>query len=137
MTTYKLSSLYEDQFNDTFTAHDAMADVVALDRLLVHCKCDVQSSAITMSSAVDIVQFAEATSARSATFADLVKKKVLSKAMAEKAAASGLQYGHLILAHRRDAENGIAQLFKEQTGTGRRVTASTRIIKSVIDHLSK
>ena len=58
------------------------------------------------------------------TFGALVRAKVLSSAMAAKAAASGLTAHHLEVAYCRDSALGIERLFKEKVAVGRRVTAT-------------
>ena len=69
---------------------------------------------------------------RVASFSPLVSGKALSRAMASKAATSGLRFRHLLLAHRRDSEHGIDRLLKEMHGDTHRVTASKKILTAVM-----
>ena len=64
---------------------------------------------------------------RRSSLQQLVDKKALSKGMADKVAASGLAFEHLVLAHHRNKEKGIEVLFTEKVHGARRVTASKKI----------
>ena len=65
------------------------------------------------------VAFEQAKAHRLATFGSLVKAKVLSAQMAAKAAASGLEFHHFQLAHKR--QGGIAGV-QELSGASCRIT---------------
>ncbi len=49
---------------------------------------------------------------------ELIQKKVLGKAMAEKVARSGLRLEHLQLAYRRQGHDGVANLLAERDSRG-------------------
>ena len=132
-----LSPLYAERFGESFPAHDAAADVAALARLLQNANADIHASSATLSSATACVAFDAQNAERVASFSPLVSGKALSKAMASKAATSGLRFRHLLLAHRHDSEHGIDRLLKEMHGGIRRVTASQKIITAVIEFCKK
>ena len=134
---YGLEDLYQAVFNETFDVHNATADVAALDRLMTKAGADAHSKAVTASSVYTFVPQALAKAKRLDTFSPLIKAKVLSKEMATKAAASGLVYRHLSIAHHLNRENGIETLFKEPTSRGVRVTANSRIVSAVTAFFNK
>ena len=98
----------------TFSAHDAVADVSALQELVNKKKLDPLPSAVTSASAVEHVQFCADRNVRWPTLSILVQKKVISSGMADKIAGSGLAYAHLALAYRRDREHGLRLLLSEK-----------------------
>ncbi len=131
LQSYSLPKVHVSLFNDNFPAHDAAGDVAALGKVMEKSNADVRPTAVTLSSVASICEFDDQKKGRLASFGNLVKSKVLSRAMADKAAASGLSYVHLQLAHTRSPNNGIECLFKEKTEAGRRVTATKRICEAV------
>ena len=72
----------------------------------------------------------------SATLKVLVEKKVISAAMKSKLAHSNLGLQHLVLAHKRDPDNGIAAVFMEPIGQKMvpRITKSKSVITKVNEH---
>ena len=135
--SYSLSPLYAKRFGESFPAHDAAADVTALARLLQHANADIHASSVTLSSAMSCVAFGVQNAERVATFSPLVSRKALSKALAARAATSGLRYRHLLLAHRRDRDHGIENLLKGTHGGNRRVTESKQVIAAVAEYCNK
>ena len=70
------------------------------------------------------------------TFQQLVERKIVSKALAKKAAASGLCFKHLCLAVQRNGIDGLRSLFSQRNKRGDiRVTSSNRIIQRVYDFI--
>ena len=136
-TSYKLGDLFTSKCGGEFKAHDASEDVVALAAILNTSRCDVSSIALSASSVRLAIGAEHAMKVRQTSFNHLVQAKVLSQAIATKAAASGLSYEHLSLAFRRDELKGIERLFKEKTSSGRRVTAVNRIISAVTKHFKE
>ena len=96
----------------------------AIHCLLVHLNVDIRKSSVTARSAQDLVSFAIESKERLASFSSLVTSKTISPAMAQKAADSGLHFHHLQLAHHRDVEKGIHNLFTEKV-----LAASTHRVK--------
>ena len=128
--SYALGKLYRHHFGEDFAAHDAVADVAALARLLQKTGADVHAAAVTCASAVECLRFSNNTSSRLDSFSPLISAKVLSKVMAKKAASSGLSLRHVELAFQRSNEVGIAALFKEKSKTNSsRVTSSKKLLQ--------
>ena len=135
--SYSLEALYQEEFSEHITAHDSVADVAALDHLLITAKIDVQSSAVTSASGAEVSEFNVQNADMLSNFSPLVNTKSLSRAMSSKAAASGLSLWHVQITHHHDKKNGVEQMFMQPVAGGRRVTATKRIPSAVKDFLFK
>ena len=134
--SYSLPNLYQSLCGSSLAnAHDAMADVEALIAVVAKAKLELHKTACTFQSAKDKIVYDRECQRRRSSLQELVAKKVLSKGMADKVAASGLAIEHLVLAHRRNTEKGIEILFSEKVHGARRVTASKKIIQSVTQYM--
>jgi len=74
------------------------------------------------------------------SFKDMISKKVLSKAMVQKIAGSGLNLQQMQLFHDRGGYDGLhSVLSAKQRGhkSKCRVTASKKVLRTLSDHLSK
>ena len=129
--SYSLPKLHGAILGSEFCAHDAVEDALALDRLMKELKPNLVANSITAESAVALAQYQAGKSHGLLTLQSLVADGIVSKGMAEKIAASGLALRHLLLAARRDAENGIKCLFREKINGRFRITNLKGIIVSV------
>ncbi len=124
-----------------YDAHNAVADVQALQDLINHTKLtDKQLLAESTSTKYYMQQNGELQDIENAnlpSLQSLVKSKVLSLQMAKKMARSGLAYAHLKLAFTRETDGfeGIRALLSEVTSSGKvRVTNKVNIIRRVVDY---
>ena len=136
--TYSLAALSLSEFGEAFQAQDAHEDVLALVRLLLKGNIEVRQSAITTSSVLSVTQFEAKCKNRPSSFLELTRSKVLSKALDQRAAESGLLFQRLELAYKLDTETGIGNLLKEKLPNSRksRVTASKKVIASISNFFS-
>lgn len=107
-SNYSLPKLYESQLGKSFVAHNAETNVRALRQLCHHMKADFLSTSLTSASVVDAVVYERGKAARLPTLLLLVESRGLSWAIVEKAAANGLCYGHVTIAHCRDPGKGLS-----------------------------
>jgi len=68
---------------------------------------------------------------------DLVDRQVVSKAMAQKIAGSGLHLQHMCLAFSRGRLDGLTHLLSEKVNGIVRVTAAKRLITNLAQYLDK
>ena len=134
--SYSLPVLHKKVLGEQFQAHDALADVEALARLVHHTKASVTDHVVATASVAKALKHESGKQQRLKTFKELTRLKVLSAGMAAKAADSGLTAQHLALAHSRDPFAGIQNLLSEKTPAGRRVTATKKIVLAVKDHFA-
>ena len=143
LTKYTQEHLAHELLQATYEAHNAMADVTTLKSLVTHAgSTHLLEHSFTTSFIFDRIMFGQQVAARSSSFDEMVKCKVVSSAMAKKMASSGLCLEHLKLAYKRGGKTGIELLFKERNpnGTGRgqaRVTSVSRIITNVSEFVHK
>lgn len=128
--------LVKDILNETYAAHNALDDVKALSKLYTKMKVgnsEYMKNTWSFEFAVRKLDYQIKTSKNLRTFDCLVADKILSEAMARKAAGSGLCMKHLKTAASR---NGIKELFSERASNNKpRVTLSKLIIDRVQKHV--
>ena len=129
-------ALVKNLLSQTYSAHNALADVRALHQLFNHMKNAAPSSSpytVATDTAVSMIEQKLTMRKNYETLTELVAEKMLSKKMAEDVASSGLSLEHLKIASKR---GGIHQLFTEVKSDGKpRVTKSKPIAKRVETYL--
>ena len=140
---YKQEALVNDLVQETYDAHNAIADVSALHKLLSVIKQSsftnhiFLSNSMSVESAVGKLEHQLFTRQNFETMQRLVHDKVMSEQMAKKAAASGLTITHLKRASTRSS-NGIKDLFSEYTAHNKpRVTRAKAIYDRVQEYMEK
>lgn len=132
--SYKQSDLITDILSETYEAHDALADVLALQRLLSHLR--VSNDAYCKHCfTVDTVHEVLKTNKRMETFRDL--ELVVTKETIRKLASSGLEMSHLMLAFRRGGIDGINGILTEKIAGKPRVTNNKRILGTIVNFVQR
>lgn len=138
---YKQDYLVSKLVNIQYSAHDALADVESLQQLVLHTNIDVDilvEHSESTNSSVNIYKFNQTSDCNKATMDCLANDKVITNTMAKKIANSGLCLQHLQLVISRNGLEGLMQLFKEKSFTGKpRVTSLKRIIENVFNHVQQ
>jgi DNA polymerase III epsilon subunit-like protein len=140
--TFSQPVLYADIVHGEYDAHNAIADVKALQQLLsksVATAASVVAHSCTLGSAVQHVQYmvhrdALVKSLKIKLCTGSKENRVLSPGMALKAASSGLGYSHMKLAYVRGKSTGLSALLQERFEGKPRVTKDSRIIASICHH---
>ena len=132
--------LYSHFFQgNTYSAHGAVADVKALKELvLLFSYAELMPFSFTMEYALLRQNYLAARRLNYSSWAPLVPS-VLSKGMAEKAAALGLTVSHLILAQERHKSDGVRAVLSEvviQTDKPR-VTRTKSCLDRICDYFEK
>lgn len=126
-----------------YNAHDALADVLSLQTLVLESKLNVFDSAYenaTFSTEYvkEMHRYSKRVRANLPSLQPLIDRKILSESMARKVAGSGLNCSCLALAYRRNGVDGIRKVFGEKCGMkGVRVTKSSKIVSTVGDYFSQ
>lgn len=139
LNSYKQENLVTMFVKSTYNAHDALADVKALESLMNTVRSDkIMDFSFSWEFVSKMIEFNKMKASNMSKLNPLVEKKILSKHMAGKVSASGLNFSHLALAHKRCSAQGIYQLFTESGSSGKsRVTSSKGIISKLTDFLSE
>ncbi|CAG2201766.1 unnamed protein product [Mytilus edulis] len=114
--SYSQPKIYNTLFGELYSAHDSMEDVVALRRLFEKISPSfVLKSKFsgTNESVMQLYQHRNCTKGLLTTLRPLTNSKTITNCMATKIASSGLGLSHLKLAHKRDRQQGIENLFTE------------------------
>ncbi|XP_065944826.1 uncharacterized protein [Magallana gigas] len=134
LTSYSQQSLVARLLGCTYGAHNALEDILALQKLVD--KVDLsdgkyKNATFSICYALNALLYQKEVDKNFPSLQILVEKKVLSLCMAKKIAGSALNFDSLKLAHSRD-DNGIRVLFTEVCSNGSvRVTKSNKVIEAV------
>ncbi|XP_063436039.1 uncharacterized protein LOC134717176 [Mytilus trossulus] len=129
--SYSQPKIYNTLFGELYSAHDSMEDVVALRRLFEKISPSLvlkSKFSGTYESVMQLYQHRNCTKGLLTTLRPLTNSKTITNCMATKIASSGLGLSHLKLAHKRDRQQGIENLFTELCGhpSKARVTKSKK-----------
>jgi DNA polymerase III alpha subunit (gram-positive type) len=133
LNCYSQESLFKHFVSSKYNAHDAIEDVLALQKLIGHVDIDVSScsfsnASFTFLNAIESHRYSSEVRKNVSTLNHLITENVVSKSMANKIAGSGLDFRCLQLAYRRDPHDGIQNLLSENVRNGVRVTKSQKVI---------
>ncbi|XP_056018747.1 uncharacterized protein LOC125669025 [Ostrea edulis] len=133
LNCYSRESLFKHFVSSKYNAHDAIEDVLALQKLIGHLDIDVSNcifsnASFTFLNALESCRYSSEVRKNIPTLNHLINEKVVSKGMASKIAGSGLNFRCLQLAYRRDPHDGIQNLLSEKVRNGVRVTKSQKVI---------
>ncbi|XP_070541211.1 protein PML-like [Ptychodera flava] len=133
--SYKQQSLFEEIIGGSYAAHDALADVKALQCLtnkVNPSQTDLENFTFTVDFVEKTLEHFRMKKENLSTLQSL--NGVLSKSMLERIARSGLKFNHLKLAHKRDRNHSLRFLFSEKLPSGKpRITKKNSIIKKIND----
>ncbi len=135
--SYKQCDLVMSLLKHSYDAHNALADVTALQELCGLVSIDVMKKhAFSIDYIMKTMEYDDKVKANNATLSHLVISKACSKDMAKRIASSGLAYGHLKFQVRENGYDGLEALLKKQTSQDKpRVTKERRIIKKLFDKI--
>ena len=144
------SSLYKTLFNETFDAHDALEDVLALRKILFSSKLELSNKTIVENSVLTDTNHAfedlEYLDGRHKILQSLRGKLynperndgAITKSIAEKIAGSGLAYEDLKNVYSRYGKEGVIAILSRPpscaTSRSPRVTRTSRILAAIVAH---
>ena len=148
------SSLYQALFNESFSAHDALEDVIALKRILFSSKLKLSTKSVVENSCPVNVRHAVADmkyldhrhrlvqTFQGKLFTSASNASVISKGIVEKIAGSGLPYNDLEKTYRKFGQDGLFALLSKPPSsasaspstTTPRVTRTDRILTAILQH---
>ncbi|XP_062604243.1 uncharacterized protein LOC134266031 [Saccostrea cucullata] len=135
LSSDKQTDLVKSLLQTYYCAHDAASDARSL-RQLVNSQAFSEDlllqHSFSLDSYISIIQYHEKVQKNNSSLICLVENKVISKMMMTRIAKSGLSLSHLLLADKRDSENGVLKLLSERTHEGKaRVTPNKKIIGNI------
>ena len=131
-SSYKQDILVKNLLHETYSAHNALDDVKALQKL-----CELVKTALPkhMFGPSLIVNSVNAVTYQN-TLKPLEDNNMITKTMATKIAKSGLNYEHLKRAFERSGFDGLAAILGEKVNGVVRVTKHGKIIQKICEHFS-
>ncbi len=124
--------LIQSLLSETYAAHNALADVQALRKLVLKFTSQNQRKdyMYTPGDVMNQKDHDDVVAKNLVTISHLVGKgRALSTNMAHTIAASGLRYSHIALALKRGGVDGLAKVFREETQNGNpRVTKKGKAV---------
>ena len=141
-SSYAQVALVKDLTGENYDAHDALQDVVSLQKLVNHVNIEThlkKNASFTTKFVLDIHKKSLVVNKNLPSLQKLVNQKVLSLGMTKKIAGSGLSLKHLQLCYQRNGREGIQNIFSETVPNQEvvRVTRSKRIVDSVSEYVSR
>lgn len=137
LPSYSQQALVSSFLHCDYAAHDALQDVVFLQRLVRLVNFDEHNrlkASFSLPCATFSHESLRVTAHNLPSLQGLVNEKIITKCMGTKIAASDLNYAALKLAFSRGEEEGIRQVLSEECGSRPRVTKSSKIIHSIAEH---
>ena len=149
-----LGSLYSALFGQSFPAHDALEDVRALRKVLFKSPLNLnkeilvsKSCVMSCESALNQLMYLDRCHVRFQSFISNLydrnkSKEIITKSMANKIAASGMTYQHLLNLFRQAGTEGlIAVLSMPPSSAGRisgkpRVTRNRRVLSAICSYFT-
>ncbi|XP_033762241.1 transcription intermediary factor 1-beta-like [Pecten maximus] len=121
LSSYSQPNLFKLITKSNYKAHDAVQDVISLQKLVRESKLEISdesyaNATFSVDSAKESHGYAKRVRVNLPSLKGLVGRKILSGAMARKAAGSGLNYSCLKLAYTRNGVDGIRNVFGEKCG---------------------
>ena len=129
VTNFKQSTLITELLNETYDAHNAVADVASLQQLYV-------TKLKPTPSMLQELLFHISTHVYMSSVKILIERKILSQAVASKLCKSGLALQHLTLAFQRGGDEGVRTLLKEKIAGRVRVASATKVLDGIVDFLN-
>ena len=135
---YKQEKLYKRLIGGTYDAHNAIEDVKALERTIDTINPSPEESRIhtfKVQYILDVQEYRKNAAFNLIGWQLLIKKGVITKHMAEKAAKSGLRPEHLEFSYTHGGDDAVySVLSKEAPPFGYRVTNNKAISKKISEY---
>ena len=142
LSRYSQTSIYNEFLSEEYDAHNALADVKALQRLLRHQKSAIpfatlQSCSYTIASATEFVDFSDLKN-RHLQSLKRIPTSSLSDSMKGKIAEYGLCYRDLKLTFQRGGAEGLKQMLMGPNHEGKvRVTKNRKVLDKICEYFVK
>lgn len=133
--SYSQENLAKDLLESTYNAHYALNDVQMLQELsdkFLSAQV-VQKHSFSFSWYQEYTKYLSDRSVNLQTLQPLVAAKAISMGIAEKAAASGLSFTHLLLSFQRGGIEALSNVLKEKFNRKARVTRRKKTIMQICD----
>ena len=135
--SFSQENLAKDLLDSTYDAHNALGDVQMLHKLSSQFIGDqlLLKHSFSTSWFQEYTIFLEQKRENLLILQPLLLSKAVSKGIADKVAASGLQLQHFLLVYQREGSDGISNVVMEKFKGKRRVTANKRVIRNICNFL--
>ena len=140
LENHKQPTLVKQILKETYDAHNALADVVALKKLTDQSNITnelILSNTVSSQWYIEHQLNEKSCKCNVQSLDNMVKEKVISKQLASKIGNSGLHFNHLLLAVQRSGFDGLKSVLTEDIDGTVRVTRNTSVIKKLFHYLLK
>ena len=140
MKSYKQEELVKALIGESYMAHCALHDVVALQKLMKSAnleQTDMNKSAFSLERAIKAYDISQHVASNIPSLQTMIDKKIISKGIARSIAGSGLQFQHLCVVSKRNGVEGLKSLLSEVSNGQIRVTKSEKIIMGIANYISQ
>ena len=134
---YKQEKLYERLIGGIYDAHNALADVKALERMIDKISPlseEKRKHTFNVQYVQAVQEYNKNAAINLVAWNILIEKGIITKRIAEKAAKSGLRPEHLEFSFESGGEYAIYNVLSQFTAAGCRVTKDKEISKQLSDY---
>ena len=135
--SYKQEELYKRLIGGKYDAHNALEDVIALEKLINEIDPSSEEKrkhTFSVQYVLDVQENNRNAGVNLIGWKVLYEKGVISKNIATKAAKSGLRPEHLEFSYRGGGEDSMYSVLSQPTNAGVRVTKDKKISKQLSDY---
>ncbi|XP_053390105.1 uncharacterized protein LOC128553026 [Mercenaria mercenaria] len=140
-TSLKQVDLVSSLLGETYDAHNAMGDVVALGKLIKFVNLssnDLMAHSFTQSAIANNMAFNKSKTLNLPSLNPLIYSGVIKKPTAENIAGSGLNINHLKLLHTRGGEDALKDVFISKNSEGLpRVSNNKKVLEEIVPQIAK
>ena len=129
VTNFKQCTLIAELLDESYDAHNAVADVASLQKLYI-------TKLKPTYSMLQEILFHISTHVYMSSVKILMEKKIISHAVASKMCKSGLALQHLTLAFQRGGDEGVRTLLKEKVAGRVRVPSAAKVVDGIVGFLN-
>jgi len=136
--SYRQEDLLKNLLGETYSAHSAIHDVIALQKLmatLVVERTVLNLSSFSCQHAIKSYVISSEVRKNLPSLHTMVDKKIISPGIARTIAGSGLNCNHLQISWKRNGIDGLRNLLSEVNDGHIRVTRSEKIIAAIGDYI--
>lgn len=137
----KQVDLVSSLLGETYAAHNAIDDVVALGKLIKFVNLtnnDIMAHSFTQEAVANNMAFNKSKTLNLPSLNPLIYSGVIKKPTAENIAGSGLNINHLKLLHSRGGEDAIKDVFISKNSEGcPRVSNNKKVLEEIVPKISK
>ena len=140
LRSYSQTSLATEILRQTYDAHNTKEDVTLLQQLITSVNPttdDILRFSFSVKYVQEYLEHFEMKKVNVITFNGMVRDKIMTKTMCEKAATNGITFNHLKCVFARNGYDGLYSIMSEEVDKKPRVIKQKKIIERISNYFSR